>query len=96
MSSQLKVLYLYKNGVRGSHTFSPLSQWNDLIKRAMSGGVTLKEEHKRILEEVKAAQEQFYHLTQEDADRIFQKVAQECNRHRLPLAKLAALETGMV
>ena len=60
----------------------------------MSGG-TLKEEHAKILEELKIAQEQFLSLTQEDADRIFKKVAQECNRHRLPLAKLAAQETGM-
>lgn len=34
-------------------------------------------------------------LSQEEADRIFQKVAQVSNAHRLPLAKLAAQETGM-
>ena len=93
---QLKRLSISKSYLasRSSAHLSPLASWNDVIKRTMSGG-TLKEEHKRILDEIKVAQEQFYLLNQEDADRIFQKVAQEANRHRLPLAKLAATETGM-
>ncbi len=47
------------------------------------------------MEEIQVAQEEFLKLSQEDADRIFQKVAQVSNRYRLPLAKLAAEETGM-
>jgi len=95
--SQLKLLNVSKSYLAlrsSSSALAPLASWNDVDKRAMSGGA-LKEEHKRILDELKVAQEQFYLLNQEDADRIFQKVAQEANRHRLPLAKLAATETGM-
>jgi len=47
------------------------------------------------LSEMSRAQEEFLKLGQEDADRIFNAIAQAANFQRLPLAKLAAQETGM-
>jgi acyl-CoA reductase-like NAD-dependent aldehyde dehydrogenase len=41
------------------------------------------------------AQEEFLKLGQADVDRIFDFVANEANKHRLPLAKLAVKETRM-
>jgi len=48
-----------------------------------------------ILTRAAEAQKAFAMLKQEDADRIFSAVAHEANKHRLPLAKLAAQETQM-
>jgi hypothetical protein len=55
----------------------------------------LKPEHCKKLKELERAQEEFFRLTQEDADRIFNAVAEEANMQRLPLAKLAVEETKM-
>jgi len=48
-----------------------------------------------LLQRAVAAQLEFAMLTQEQADRIFDAVAQAANKHRVPLAKLAAEETQM-
>ena len=50
---------------------------------------------KDTLTGLQTAQDAFYQLTQEDADRIFKQVAKEANHYRLPLAKFAATETQM-
>mmetsp|Transcript_29374 Transcript_29374/g.42622 ORF Transcript_29374/g.42622 Transcript_29374/m.42622 type:complete len:236 (-) Transcript_29374:84-791(-) len=55
----------------------------------------LSPEHARILQELQMAQDQFLDLDQADADRVFQAVAQEADKHRLYLAKLAVDETKM-
>lgn len=52
-------------------------------------------EHKTILASVAKAQKEFTKLNQEDANKIFNAVAQEANRCRLPLAKMAFRETQM-
>ena len=48
-----------------------------------------------ILQRAVTAQFEFAKLTQEQADRIFDAVAQEANKNRVPLAKLAVEETKM-
>jgi acyl-CoA reductase-like NAD-dependent aldehyde dehydrogenase len=48
-----------------------------------------------ILQQAVAAQIAFAKLGQVEADRIFDAVAKEANKHRLPLAKLAVKETKM-
>ena len=55
----------------------------------------LKPEHAVKLQELERAQEGFFRLTQEDADRIFNAIAEEANMQRLPLAKMAVKETKM-
>ena len=47
------------------------------------------------LADVRAAQEKFAHYSQEQVDAIFQAAATAADKARLPLAKLAAAETGM-
>ena len=48
-----------------------------------------------ILKRAVIAQKEFLALGQEDADRIFAAVSREACKQRLPLAKLAAEETGI-
>ena len=55
----------------------------------------LSAEHVKMLEQVRAAQDIFAAMTQEDADRIFTHVARVANKNRVPLARMAAEETGM-
>lgn len=50
---------------------------------------------KDILLKASVAQREFLALGQEEADRIFAAVSREACKHRLPLAKLAATETGI-
>ena len=47
------------------------------------------------LKEVKAAQEEFSHFTQEQVDKIFKAAAIAANSARIPLAQMAVEETGM-
>jgi acetaldehyde dehydrogenase/alcohol dehydrogenase len=47
------------------------------------------------LKAVRGAQEEFARFSQEQVDRIFRAAAQAANQARIPLAKLAAEETGM-
>lgn len=47
------------------------------------------------LQEMRAAQHIFASFTQEQVDKIFFAAAMAANRQRIPLAKLAAAETGM-
>ena len=47
------------------------------------------------IERVRRAEAQFAVFTQEQVDRIFLAAATAANRARIPLAKLAVLETGM-
>ena len=47
------------------------------------------------LQELRAAQEAYSHFSQEAVDRIFHAAASAANQARIPLAKLAAEETGM-
>ena len=51
----------------------------------------LEEEIKRL----RKAQEEFSHYTQEQVDKIFFAAASAANKARIPLAKMAAQETGM-
>jgi acetaldehyde dehydrogenase/alcohol dehydrogenase len=55
----------------------------------------LKAEHVKMLDQVRAAQDVFATMSQEDADRIFTHVASVANKSRVPLAKMAAEETRM-
>jgi acyl-CoA reductase-like NAD-dependent aldehyde dehydrogenase len=55
----------------------------------------VKPEILKKLSDMTKAQEKFSKLNQEDVDRIFNAVAQEANLQRLPLAKMAVLETEM-
>lgn len=48
-----------------------------------------------LIENVKSAQQQYAKFTQEQVDRIFKQAALAANAARIPLAKLAAEETGM-
>lgn len=48
-----------------------------------------------LIQQVKAAQEQYATYSQEQVDLIFKKAAQATNAARIPLAKLAVSETGM-
>ena len=48
-----------------------------------------------MLDQVRAAQDVFATMSQEDADRIFTHVASVANKSRVPLAKMAAEETRM-
>ena len=53
------------------------------------------EDLKRLVTEVKRAQEAFSTYTQEQVDKIFLAVAMSANKERISLAKLAVQETGM-
>ena len=57
--------------------------------------VETAEDLENLLKTVRAAQTQFATYTQEQVDRIFRAAAMAANRQRIPLAKLAAAETGM-
>ena len=57
--------------------------------------VTNTEELAQALARCRAAQQKFAEYTQEQVDRIFLAAASAANRMRVPLAKLAAEETGM-
>jgi acetaldehyde dehydrogenase / alcohol dehydrogenase len=57
--------------------------------------ITNLEELEALIGRVKAAQEQYASYTQEQVDQIFKKAALAANSARIPLAKLAATETGM-
>lgn len=50
---------------------------------------------RRALGRIREAQRIFSTYTQEQVDRIFLAAAAAANRERIPLAKLAAEETGM-
>ena len=47
------------------------------------------------MKEMKAAQREFAHFTQEQVDKIFLAAALAANKARIPLAKMAVEETGM-
>ena len=57
--------------------------------------ITNVEQLKVRLEEMREAQRKFSLFTQEQVDRIFYEAAMAANHQRIPLAKLAAEETGM-
>jgi acetaldehyde dehydrogenase/alcohol dehydrogenase len=57
--------------------------------------VTNIQELEDLIQRVKAAQEKYATYTQEQVDKIFKKAALAANSARIPLAKLAANETGM-
>ena len=61
----------------------------------MYAQVTNTAELTDALERCRAAQQKFAEYTQEQVDRIFLAAASAANRMRVPLAKLAAEETGM-
>lgn len=48
-----------------------------------------------LVEKVHAAQLEYAAFTQDQVDRIFQQAARAANAERIPLAKLAVVETGM-
>ena len=54
-----------------------------------------EESLKKLLANVRAAQERFATYTQEQVDKIFFEAAMAANKARIPLAKLAVEETGM-
>lgn len=57
--------------------------------------ITNCEELETLIQQVKAAQEQYATYSQEQVDRIFKQAALAANAVRIPLAKLAVDETGM-
>ena len=57
--------------------------------------VTTPAELDATIDRVRKAQEQFSRYTQEQVDRIFLAAATAANRARIPLARMAAEETGM-
>mmetsp|Transcript_3284 Transcript_3284/g.4909 ORF Transcript_3284/g.4909 Transcript_3284/m.4909 type:complete len:328 (-) Transcript_3284:5638-6621(-) len=70
---------------------TPVSQKSSKQENAF----IVKQEHQLILDELSKAQEEFATFDQEKTDRIFNAISEEANLQRLPLAKLAAEETGM-
>ena len=62
---------------------------------AMAQLFSIKPNNKQILHASVQAQEQFATLTQEQTDFIFSEIAKVANKARLPLAVMAAEETGM-
>lgn len=62
------------------------------MERKIVDGVKALDE---ALARVKAAQRRYAEFTQEDVDRIFRAAALAANKRRIPLAQLAAEETGM-
>ena len=67
----------------------------DKEHQAEDGRITNVEQLKVRLEEMREAQRKFSLFTQEQVDRIFYEAAMAANHQRIPLAKLAAEETGM-
>lgn len=61
----------------------------------MSTTVTTLPELEAMIQRVKTAQRQYANFTQEQVDQIFKQAALAANAARVPLAKLAAVETGM-
>ncbi|MDY7003622.1 MAG: bifunctional acetaldehyde-CoA/alcohol dehydrogenase [Cyanobacteriota bacterium] len=57
--------------------------------------VTNEQELEELIKRVKQAQEKYATYTQEQVDYIFKKAALAANAARIPLAKMAATETGM-
>lgn len=57
--------------------------------------VTNRQELEELIQQVKKAQQQFANYSQEQVDIIFKKAALAANTARIPLAKIAAQETGM-
>ena len=57
--------------------------------------VTNDQELEELIQKVKLAQEKYATYTQEQIDYIFKKAALAANAARIPLAKMAATETGM-
>lgn len=57
--------------------------------------VTNLQELEELIRQVKAAQQQFATYSQEQVDSIFKKAALAANAARIPLAKMAVVETGM-
>lgn len=57
--------------------------------------VTNLQELEELIKQVKVAQEKYTTFSQEQVDLIFKKAALAANAARIPLAKLAATETGM-
>ncbi|GFZ97509.1 bifunctional acetaldehyde-CoA/alcohol dehydrogenase [Okeania sp. KiyG1] len=57
--------------------------------------VTNEQELEELIKKVKQAQEKYATYTQEQVDYIFKKAALAANAARIPLAKMAATETGM-
>ena len=71
----------------------PSVQTSKIILNGLSNAI--KPHHATILQAASIAQDSFATKTQEDADRIFTKVAKEANKSRVPLASLAFDETKM-
>ncbi|AFY77022.1 MAG: bifunctional acetaldehyde-CoA/alcohol dehydrogenase [Hydrococcus sp. C42_A2020_068] len=57
--------------------------------------VTNIQELKELIQQVKIAQKRYATFTQEQVDFIFKKAALAANSARIPLAKMAVVETGM-
>ena len=57
--------------------------------------VTNNQELEELIQRVKAAQQKYATYSQEQVDDIFKKGALAANSARIPLAKMAAIETGM-
>ena len=57
--------------------------------------VTNQEQLEQLVQRVKKAQQEYASYTQEQVDYIFKKAALAANTARIPLAKMAATETGM-
>ncbi len=57
--------------------------------------VTNEQQLEELIQQVKLAQEKYATYTQEQVDYIFKKAALAANAARIPLAKMAATETGM-
>lgn len=49
----------------------------------------------KLISDVKKAQQEYAHFSQEQVDRIFKRAALAANSARIPLAKMACEETGM-
>ncbi|MDD3594429.1 MAG: bifunctional acetaldehyde-CoA/alcohol dehydrogenase [Candidatus Gastranaerophilales bacterium] len=62
---------------------------------AVKKSVTTTEDLERLLDRVKKAQEKFATFSQEKVDKIFRAASLAANKARIPLAKMAAAETGM-
>ncbi|MEO0538940.1 MAG: bifunctional acetaldehyde-CoA/alcohol dehydrogenase [Cyanobacteria bacterium P01_A01_bin.123] len=69
----------------------PVTEERDFLHMAIATVNALE----ALIQNVKAAQAEYAHFTQETVDYIFKKAALAANAARIPLAKVAVEETGM-
>jgi acetaldehyde dehydrogenase/alcohol dehydrogenase len=83
------------NTAAQKHTDKPVTEPNETLAQKTSAAVTNAQELETMIARVKAAQARYAAYPQEKVDEIFRAAALAANAARIPLAKMAAAETGM-